>query len=390
MSMSGWAIKDKVCIVGVGESAYTRWGRATRSELSLALEAITRAVDDAGIPMEEVDGFSSYASERQEPITLAATLGVKQLRFESMHWGGGGGGAPGSVMNAMLAVATGAADYVVAYRSLAQGQFGRFGQNRSGAVASGGAAFQVPWGVLAPVHTFAMQAQRHMHEYGTTSRQLGAVAVASYRHAQSNPRAVMHGRPLAIEDHQNSRMIADPYRLFDCCQENDGSCAVVLTSGERARSLKQRPVYVMAASQGSGPRRGLGAMNDSAFASANFREVGRDLFQRAGVTPKDIDVAQLYENFTGNVIMSIEDHGFCGIGEGGPFVENGRIEIGGELPINTSGGNLAEGYIHGFELVVEGVRQMRGASTCQVPGTEICLVAGGPGVAPCSDLIIRR
>ncbi len=385
-----WDLKDKVAIVGIGETEYTRWGKATKSELTLALEAIVKAVEDAGVSMDDVDGFASYASERQDPITLANALGVKQLRYESLHWGGGGGGMPAGVMRAMLAVATGAAKYVVAYRSLAQGQFGRFGQSRGPAVASGGMAFSAPFGLLTPPQTFALQTRRHMYEYGTSSRQLGAVAVASYKHAQKNPRAVMHGRPITIDDHQASRMITDPFRLYDCCQENDGACAVVLTSAERARDLKQKPVYIVAASQGSGYREAAGANNKHNYASANFKAVADDLFARAGVTPQDIDVAQMYENFTGMVIMALEDHGFCKKGEGGPFVENGNIEIGGNLPINTSGGNLAEAYIHGFEHVIEGVRQMRGASTCQVPDAELCLVAGGPGVAPCSDLILRR
>jgi acetyl-CoA acetyltransferase len=388
--MPGWELKDKVAIVGVGETEYTRWGKATKSELALTLEAIVKAVNDAGLDMSEVDGFCSYASERQEPITLANALGIKQLRWNTLHWGGGGGGAAGGVMDAMLAVATGVANYVVAYRSLAQGQFYRFGMAKGPNVASGGSAFSNCFGLLTPAMTFAMQTRRHMHEYGTTSLQMGAVAVASYKHAQKNPRAVMRGRPITLADHQASRMIADPFHLYDCCQENDGACAVVLTTAERAKHLKQRPVYVMSASQGSGYREGVGGHNKLQYTSANFGAVAKDLYARAGITPKDVDVAQIYENFTGMVIMSIEDHGFCKRGEGGPFVENGRIEIGGELPINTSGGNLAEAYIHGFELVIEGVRQMRGTSVNQVKDAEICLVAGGPGVAPCSDLLIRR
>ena len=388
--MSGWEFRDKVAVVGIGETEYHRWGKAPKSELTLALEAIVKAVDDAGISMDEVDGFASYASERQDPITLANALGIKQLRYESLHWGGGGGGAPGGAMMAMMAVATGVCKYAVAYRSLAQGQFGRFGQARGPALAVGGQAFVAPFGLLTPAQTFALQARRHMAEYGTKSEHFGMISLASYKHAQNNPRAVMHGRPITLNDHQNSRMIADPYHLYDCCQENDGACAIVVTSAENARDLKQKPVYIMGASQGSGYLESLGAGNKRNYASANFRAVADDLYDRAGVTPKDVDVAQLYENFTGMVLMSIEDHGFCEKGEGGSFVEGGRIEMGGELPINTSGGNLAEAYIHGFELVIEGVRQMRGESCNQVEEAEICLVAGGPGVAPCSDLILRR
>jgi len=166
---------------------------------------------------------------------------------------------------------------------------------------------------------------------------------------------------------------------------------VILASAERAQDLKQKPVYIMAASQGSGYREGLAAGNANNFGSARFKAVADDLYRRAGITPKDVDVAQFYENFTGLVIASIEAHGFCEFGEGGPFVEDGHIEWpDGALPSNTSGGNLAEAYIHGFEMVAEGVRQMRGESTCQVEDAEICLVAGGPGGTPCSDLILRR
>ncbi len=385
-----WELRDKTCIVGVGETEYTRWGKATKSELTLALEAVVNAVENSGVPMEEIDGFCSYASERQEPLTLATHLGVKQLRFSSLYWGGGGGGICGGVLHAMMAVHSGVANYVVVYRSLAQGQFGRFGQAKGPPVATAYGSFTSPWGLLTPPQMYAVRTRRHMALYGTTSKQLGAVAVASYKHAQKNPRAVMYGRPITLEDHQSSRLIADPFRLYDCCQENDGACAIVITSAERAKHLKQKPVYIMAASQGAGFREGAGGQNNEEFASANLRYVAQDLYKRAGIGPQDVDVAQVYENFTGMVIMSLEDHGFCKKGEGGPLVENGNIEIGGKLPINTSGGNLAEAYIHGFEHVAEATRQMRGTSTCQVPNAEICLVAGGPGAPPVTDMLVRR
>ena len=384
-------MKDKVCIVGIGETEYTKWGRITRSEFQLACEAIIKAVADAGLSMKDIDGLCSYSNDRNEPTMLATALGMSQLRFSNMFWGGGGGGGSGAVGNGAMAVFSGHANYVVAYRGLAQGQFGRFGQSRVGGRVPGPAAFTAPYGLMSAAQGFAMQTRRHMHEFGTTSRQLGAVAVASYKHAQRNPRAVMYGRPITIEDHQNSRMIVDPFHLLDCCLETDGAAAVVLTTAERARDLKQKPVYIMATSQGTGFRQGAGAHNKADYPTANFEPVARDLWQRAEITPKDINVAQVYENFTGMVVMSIENHGFCKRGEGGSFVEGGRIEWpDGELPINTSGGNLAEAYTHGFELVTEAVRQMRGTSTCQVKDAEICLIASGPGVSPVSDMIVRR
>ena len=393
-------IRDKVCIIGVGETEYTKHGRIERPEFQLALEAILAACTDAGLDPKQLDGFASYANDRNDPTRIATALGVPEFGFGNMFWGGGGGGGSGAVGNAAAAIVAGYADYVVAYRALAQGQFGRFGQARAGGRIRGVPAFDIPFGIMTPAQRFAMQTQRHMHEYGTTSAQLGHVAVACYKHAQHNPRAVMYGRPISLEDHQRSRIIVDPFHLYDCCQETDGAAAVILTAADRARDFQRPAVYLAAAAQGSGHRQGIGAHNKSQYTSANFSNVAQRLYRMAGIGPTEIDVAQIYENFTGMVIMSIEDHGFCGPGEGGPFVEGGRIEhakvaepdapFAGALPINTSGGNLAEAYTHGFELVTEAVRQMRGDSTMQVEGARTCLVASGPGVSPVSDLIVHN
>ncbi|MCX6022300.1 MAG: acetyl-CoA acetyltransferase [Chloroflexi bacterium] len=386
-----WAMRDQTAIVGIGETEYRRWGQIDRAEFSLACEAILKALDDAGLTVDDLDGFSSYSNDRNDPAALANALGVPQVRFSNMFWGGGGGGYAGAVMNAMTAVYSGVANCVVAYRSLCQGQFGRFGQSRGPNIASGASAFQVPFGWMSAPGNYAMRARRYMTEYGITSRQFGNIAVAAYKHAQRNPRAVMYGRPITIEDHQNSRFIVDPLKLYDCCQENDGACAVIVVSAERAKDLKQRPVYIMAGAQGSGFRAAGAAGNRPDFVSSTFTTVARDLYARAGIGPKDVDVAQIYENFTPMAMMSIEEHGFCKRGEGGAFCEDGNIEWpNGGLPINTSGGNLAEAYIHGFEFVAEATRQMRGTSTAQVEGAEICLCAGGPGVDTVSDLIVRR
>ncbi|MBI2848496.1 MAG: acetyl-CoA acetyltransferase, partial [Chloroflexi bacterium] len=298
------------------------------------------------------------------------------------------------VMNAIMAIASGTANYVVCYRSLAQGQFGRFGQGRAGAGMRlpGAMGFNLPYGAFTPAHQYALQARRHMHLYGTQSKHFSMISMACYKHASRNPAAVMYSHgPLSLEEAENARMISDPLRLFHCCLENDGSAAVILCSAERARDLKHRPVYIMSASQGSGLRQMAGAYNKADFDTSNFPKVAVDLWKRAGITPKDIDVAQVYENMTPMTLMSIEDHGFCKKGEGGAFVEGGRIEWpDGALPINTSGGNIAECYMHGFELVIEAVRQMRGTSTCQVKDAETCLVASGPGVSPVTDMIVRR
>jgi acetyl-CoA acetyltransferase len=241
----------------------------------------------------------------------------------------------------------------------------------------------------------ALIARRHMHEFGTTHRQMGHVAVAARAHATRNPRAVMHGRPLTLEEHGTARVIADPFRLHDCCLETDGACALIVVSAERARDLRRHPVHVLAAAEGGEGAWGASLFTHAApapaYPSANAAPVARRLWEMAGCGPADIDVVQLYENFSGMVLMALEDFGFCGRGEGGPFVEDGKL-LGpdGALPLNTAGGNLAEAYVHGLNLVVEGVRQMRGESTCQVRDAELCLVGGGPGVAPTSALVLRR
>jgi len=250
-------------------------------------------------------------------------------------------------------------------------------------------------GLLSPAAMCALIVRRHMHEFGTTHRQMGHVAVAARGHAQRNPRAVMHGRPLTLEEHATARLIADPFRLHDCCLETDGACALILVSAERARDLRRRPVHVLAAAEGGEGAWGASLYTHAApappYPAANLAPVARRLWAMAGCGPADIDVAQIYENFTGMVLLALEDLGFCARGEGGPFVEDGKLEgPAGALPLNTAGGNLAEAYVHGLNLVLEGVRQMRGESTCQVRDAELCLVAGGPGVAPTSALVLRR
>ena len=389
--MTDYTIKDKVAIVGIGETRYYKAGQSPVSEFQLALEAIQKAVADAGLRVEDIDGFASYSDDRNDPVRLAAALGVPQIQFSNMHWGGGGGGVAGAVGNAAAAVVAGYAKHVVAFRALAQGQFGRFGQGHAGARVRGPMAYSMPYGLMSPAQMFAMRTQRFMYEHHISQEALCGIALASYKHAQQNPRAIMYGRPLTRESYYNSRWIVEPFHLFDCCLENDGAAAVVLTTTERARDLKQRPVYLMAAAQGSGYRQWTAAHNDPDYATSNFKTLAPRLFGMAGITPKDVDVAQVYENFTGGVLMSLVEHGLCSADEAEAFCTNGNLEWpNGGLPLNTSGGNLAEAYMHGLELVLEGVRQMRGTSTCQVKDAQVCLVAAGPMVAPVSDLLLRN
>jgi acetyl-CoA acetyltransferase len=383
-------IKDKVAIVGIGETTYYKRGGAPVSEFQLTCEAILKAADDAGLKVTDIDGFASYSNDRNDPPRLQAALGIPDLAFSNMFWGGGGGGGSGAVANAAAALVAGYAKYVVVYRGLAQGQFGRFGQGTQAKVVTWPQSYTVPYGLMSPAQSFAMRVRRFMHDHGVSQAPMRAIALASYHHAQFNPRAVMYGRPLTPEDYDNSRWIVEPFHLFDCCQENDGAAAVILTTAERARDLKQKPAYLLAAAQGSAYRQAAPAHNAPDYATSNFKTVAKRLYAMAGIEPRDVDVVQSYENFTGGVMMSLVEHGFCAPDEVEAFMTFETFRApDGKLPLNTSGGNLAECYMHGLELIIEAVRQVRGTSTCQVPDVTISMVCSGPMVQPVSDLILR-
>ena len=382
-------IRGRVAIAGAGETTYYKHGQAPESETVLALRAILRACDDAGLAPREIDGFASYSNDRNDPSRLAAALGLPELRFSNMQWGGGGGGGSAAVGNAAAAIAAGYAECVVVFRALAQGQFQRFGAAPPAATVSGEAALTFPYGVISPAQRFAMRVMRFMHDHDIRPEAQRAIALASYHHAQANPRAVMHGRPLTTEAYDTSRWIVEPFRLFDCCLENDGAAALVLVSAERARDLRHAPAYVLGVAQGSEYRNAARGHNAPTYASASFTTVAPRLYAMAGVAPKDVAVVQSYENFTGGVLMSLIEHEFFTAADANEFLtlEN-LIAPGGRLPLNTSGGNLAECYMHGLELQIEAVRQLRGASPNQVPGARVGMVISGPMVTPVSSMIL--
>ena len=374
-------------VVGVGESTYYKRGESPHTEFQLACIAVRNAVEDAGLELRAVDGFVSYM-DRNEPVRLSAALGVGDLRFTAQTFGGGGNGVGAAVSLADAAITAGYAETVVVYRSLAQGQFHRYGRPGGGRRALGVAAFTAPYGMVSPAQICALQTTRFMHENGVSQESLAEVVLACYHHAQRNPRALRHGAPLSREEYHASRWIAEPFHLYDCCPENDGAAAVVVTTPERARDLARAPVAIVAAAHGLGARDGVGAFGEAHFPTAFYREAAALLWQRAGVEPGDVDVAQFYENFSGPVLMAIAEMGFCRPDELDDFGSGGRLQWpDGALPINTSGGNFGEAYIHGMENVNEAVRQVRGESTCQVEGAELSLSVSGPGFAPGSVVL---
>jgi len=386
--MSTRTLRGKVAVAGIGETTYYKHGKSPDAEFALALQAVLRACDDAGIAPREIDGFASYSNDRNDPSRIAAALGLPELRFSNMQWGGGGGGGAAAVGNAAAAVATGMADCVVVFRALAQGQFARFGLGGQLATVSGEQAFTFPYGLISPGQRYAMRAMRFLHEHGIGRDPLRAIALASYHHAQANPRAVMHGRPLTAEMYDASRWIVEPFRLFDCCLENDGAAALVLVPAERARDLRQKPVYILGVAQGSEHRNAAPVHNAPLYATSSFTTVAPHLYEMAGVTAADVDVVQSYENFTGGVLMSLVEHGLFRADEAEKVCTlDNLLAPKGRLPLNTSGGNLAECYMHGLELQVEAVRQLRGQSSNQVPDPDVSLVCAGPMVTPVSSVI---
>ncbi|MXX31893.1 MAG: acetyl-CoA acetyltransferase [Chloroflexi bacterium] len=382
-------MRGETAIIGVGETTYYKRGRSPDAEFKLVIEAILKASADAGIDPREIDGFASYSNDRNDPSRIAAALDIKDLRFSNMEWGGGGGGGSAACAHAAAAVATGLADTVVVFRGLAQGQFGRFGQGAQVPHVRGDQAYTAPYGLMSPAQSFAMRVHRLFDDHGITQDTLKACSLASYHHAQNNPRAVMYGRPLSPEDYDASRWIVEPFHLFDCCQENDGAAAMIFVSADRAKDYAKTPVYFLGGAVGSGNRAGSGSHNATDYATSNFKTVAPRMYDMAEVKPEEVDVAQVYENFTGGVVMSIIEHGLTSYEEANDFITFENLTApAGKMPINTSGGNLAECYMHGLELNIEAVRQVRGESCNQVPDVNVSLVASGPMVTPVSDMIV--
>ena len=361
----------QVAVAGIGETDYSR--ASGRSELVLTLEAIRAALDDAGIELQDVDGLMRWSVDTSPEGEVAANLGVRDLAwFGEISQAGNVGAA--LVAHAASAIHAGLANVIVIYRGVNGRSGRRYGRGDvTGRGGRGGAAFTEPFGLLTPQHSLAMQTRRRMYELGTTSRQFGMVAVAEREHANRNPRATFHDTPLSIEDHQNSRLIVEPFHLFDCCLETDGGGALVVTSAARARDLKQPLVRIRAAAQ-------AGYTIDREFIDTSALALGTRLWQQAELGPEEIDVVQIYDHFAPFVIFALEDYGFVPRGQGGEFVESGEIRWdGGSLPVNTSGGHLSEAYLQGMNHLIEGVRQARGTSTSQVENGHYSFVDTGVG-----------
>jgi len=377
-------LKDAAAIVGIGQTDFAK--RLEPDELTLACRAILAALDEAGIAPSEVDGMASYTMEASDEAEVARNIGAGEVGFFSqIHYGGGAG--PGCVGHLAMAVATGQCRVGVAWRSRKRGSGAR--PWAGAAQPSAQATWTRPYGLLRPVDEIALLTRRYMHEYGATRDHLANVALAVRGMANRNPRALMHARPLTREQYMEARWISEPLCLFDNCLESDGALACVVVSAERARDCPEKPVYVHAFGQGLPPQHHtmVSYWCDDPLRGPSWA-CAKQLYRHSDVRPEDLDVAQLYDAFTPLVPLSLEGYGLCGRGEGAAFTEGGSLELGGRLPVNTSGGGLSEAYVHGFNLITEGVRQLRGTSTSQVADARTCLVTGGEGV-PTSAVILR-
>jgi acetyl-CoA acetyltransferase len=374
-------------IAGIGATEFSK--RSGRSELRLTIEAITGALEDAGLSRADIDGLVTMSVDASSPADVARALGLPSLPFSGLA-PYGGGGACAVLQLAVLAVTARAATTVVCYRGLNGRSSHRYGTGPGSSAAARDFAYYIPFGLVSAPGWIAMFARRYMHESGASSEDFGRVTVAERAYAAANPRAYFYRRPITIEDHQASRWIAEPLRLLDCCQETDGAVALIVTSLDRAAALRQRPAVVLACAQAAGPDQHAmtSYYRDSITAFPECGDVARQLWQQSGLRPDDVDVAELYEHFSPAVLFQLEAYGFCEPGEARHFINDGEISLTGRLPVNTHGGQLGEGYLHGMNGIAEAVRQVRGTAVNQVVKPAIiALATGGPAVPTSGALL---
>ena len=362
------SLHDEAAIAGIGQTKYSK--NSGVSELHLATEAVRKAIDDAGLEPNQVDGLVTYTMDSSDEVEVARTVGIGDMTFWSQI-NYGGGASIGLLAHAAMAIATGSANYVVVYRALNGRSGQRMGQGVSGNIISSDTihwSWYMPFGLLTPASWIALQAQLYMHKYGATSEHLAHVAITQRMHAQKNPNAAMQGKPMTMDDYMNSRMICEPLRLFDCCQEDDGGCALLLTSPERARDLKQDAVVVRGVTQASfeGQEQMTSFYREDLAALPEMELAAKRVYEISGLGPDDMDAACLYDAFTPEVLMQLEAFGFCGQGEAKDFVTEDSLTLGGKLPNNTHGGLLSEAYLHGVNNIAEAARLVRGTS-CNQP-----------------------
>lgn len=374
----------RAVIAGIGHTEFSQ--DSGRSTLRLAAEASLAAIRDAGFTPREVDGAVTFAMDTNDELAVMRTIGMPLVRFAA-RTRGGGGGACATVQLAAAAIESGQADAVLVYRAFNERSAHRFGQPVQ-ANPDPAWNWARPFGLDTPAKVYSLTFQRYMHEFGLTNADFGRYSVVARDWASTNPNAQFFGRPITLEDHQESRWIVEPIlRKLDCCLESDGGVALLVTSAERAaeHGAQAVPILASAAAHLEGGHEMFSYYHEDLAAYPEGAALGEMLFAQAGVSAADIDVAMIYENFSPIVLLQLESFGFCGRGEAAGFIADGHIGRGGSLPVNTNGGLLGEGYIHGVNNIIEAVRQLRGTSPNQIDDVEHVLVSAGR-----SGLILGR
>jgi acetyl-CoA acetyltransferase len=376
-------IKDKAAIVGIANTEFSK--NSGRSELQLSCEAVAAALDDAGLKPSDVDGMTTFTMDTSDEIELARAVGIGDLNFYSRvpH---GGGAATGLIHQAVMAVATGMAETVVCYRSLNGRSGHRFSGGVSGEITTSDTihwGWYMPFGLLTPASWVAMYTQRYMHLTNCTKDSLFEVAYTMRQHAATNPASLFYQQPFDRAEYDAQKKIVDPFQLYDCCLESDGASAVIITTTERAKDLKQPGVVIKGVGQGAAAN--MESMTsfyrDEIAAIPSMDIAAKDAYAQSGLGPDDIDAAVIYDAFTPIVHWQLESWGFCERGGAHDFIMDGSLRLDGRLPCNTHGGQLSEAYIHGVNGIVEAARLVRGSSVNQ-PKKPInhALVTSGVGV----------
>jgi acetyl-CoA acetyltransferase len=356
-------------------------GKVYDSPVGFAVEAIRLALDDAGLGREDLDGLCVNPGLAWMDSAMASFSVQQAMGLSDVSWSAamnlGGATAAAMVQSAALAIDAGLATTVACVFSDAPLKPPKPDEKRGGSAAAYGFArgLDAAYGQFGVNALYALVAQRYMHQFGATNDHLGAVAVAQRAWANRNPHAQFHDVPLTLEDYRRSRWIVEPFRLLDCCLVSNGGAAVIVTSAERARDLKQPPVYLWGFGQGHPGGDPIETLTSGAPLAK------RTAFPMAGIDTRDVDVLELYDCYTFTVLVTLEDYGFCAKGEAGPMIADGRTAPGGSLPINTGGGQLSSFYMWGMTPVSEGVIQARGqGGERQAPKHDVVLVSGNGGV----------
>ena len=383
----GEPLERNAVITGAAQSDIGR--RLHRSGLDLTVEAALRAVDDAGLTVDDIDGLSTYPGSGG-PFGGASGAELHDALRLSLNWRDGGietSGQLGAVHKAVLAVGAGLARHVLVFRTVVEGSGGPVRASATGGGVPPPFRYLIPYGAASAANWIACYASRHMHDYGTTREQLGAIAINARTHAASNPKAI-YTDPMSMEDYLAARPVSEPFGLYDCDVPCDGSTAVVVSHRDHAGDSPEVPIQVNALGTAHRGRPSWDQFDD--LTTMAMRDSAASLWERTELTPQDVDTAQLYDGFSWLTLAWIEALGFCPRGEGGPFVEDGtRIAHGGDLPLNTWGGQLSGGRLHGFGFLHEAVMQLRGQAHLQVRDAQVAAVGAGGG-PECGALLLTR